>query len=499
MNRHLGRFLLAALSPRMIQRWGGVQAVRTFRRAAATVPAYRDFLTRLRVPINSIWTYDDFARRVPVCDKENYLRQYPLEMLCRHGTLSGKYTLERSSGYSGTPFFWLRARNEDRKLRDHVEYMFRDMFQAHRTQTLVVVTWSQGTWVTGEKFARTVRHLGESGRLKVTVVSPGINLDETIEILTHFLPRFEQTVMAGYPPFLRDIIVQGRERGIDWPRHRVHLFTGGEGFPENWRDFMAEALAIERINRHGAGQIIAGYGSADTGIGAGGETPLALLVRRLAWRDQDLCRDLFGGKPSVPSVFQYEPTLLFAEQIDGELVFTCRSAMPLVRYNIHDRGGTITLEHLTRVLRDHGYNHTTMLRDLGWPKETHYPLPLFYVFGRSDGTATIYGVNIYTEDIYQALSQRDVVSLHTGEFRVRTEYTGRATQRLTVQVRLRPETSPSPALSSAISRQILNSLCDSNTEYRHLHDMKGTRVEPAIELTHAPLGDGGNGFKHRYH
>ena len=499
MNRHLGRLLMTALPPRLIQRWAGWQAVRTFHQAAAAVPAYGDFLARLQVPVGRIWTYGDFVRHVPLCDKQNYLRQYPLEMLCRGGDFRNKYTIERSSGYSGTPFFCLRARGEDRQLSKHVEYLFRDLFAAHRLPTLVVVTWSQGTWVTGEKFARTVRRLGQTGQLKVTVISPGINLEETIEILGHFLPRFEQTVIAGYPPFLKDVVVQGREQGICWPDHRVHLFTGGEGFPENWREFMAETLGIDQINSYGRGQITSAYGSADTGIGAGGETPLALLIRRLAWRDQELCRDLFAGQSRVPSIFQYEPTRILAEEIDGELVFTSRSAMPLVRYNIHDRGGTMCFDHAAEVLGAHGYNHTALLRDLGWPAQTHYPLPLFYVYGRTDGTATIYGVNIYSEDVYQGLSQRGVVGLHTGEFRVQTEYTGQADQRLAVQLRLRPEAAPSPALARTIARQVSASLCQSNAEYRHLHDMKGARVEPTIELTDGPLSGNDNGFKHRYH
>jgi phenylacetate-CoA ligase len=499
MNRYLARSLLTLLSPPLIERWGGWQAVRTFRQAAFHVPAYRDFLTRLNVPADRIRTHQDFVRHVPVCDKKSYLCQYPLEMLCVRGNFRNKYTIERSSGYSGSPFFWLRSRGEDRLLRDHVEYMFRDMFDAHNKQTLVVVTWSQGTWVTGEKFARTVRHLGETDRLKVTVVSPGINLDETMEILNHFLGRFDQTVIAGYPPFLKDIIVRGSREGIRWPDHRVHLFTGGEGFPENWRDFTAEALGIEHLCRRGGGQIISGYGSADTGIGAGGETPFALLIRRLAWRDRSLCRDLFADQSRVPNVFQYEPTRLFAEEISGELVFTRRSAMPLVRYNIHDRGGTISFGHAVEVLKAHGYQHAAMLRDLGWPRETHYPLPLFYVFGRSDGTATIYGVNIYTEDVYQALTQRSLVGLHTGEFHVSTEYNGQADQRLAVHLRLRPESDPSPALAGIIAREILTSLCHSNAEFRHLHDMKGARVEPTIRLTHKPLPKNGNGFKNRYH
>jgi phenylacetate-CoA ligase len=420
-------------------------------------------------------------------------------MLCQKGDFSGKYTIERSSGYTGQPFFWLRSRAEDKQLRHHIEFMFREMFRAHEKQTLVVITWSQGTWVTGEKFARTLRRLGESGDLKVTVVSPGINTEETLEILRHFLPRFPQTVIAGYPPFLKDIVDRGPKEGIHWPDHRVHLLTGGEGFPENWREYIAEALGIERINDRRSGQIISAYGSADTGIGAGGETPFALLVRRLAWENESICRDLFDGQTRVPSIFQYEPTRIFCENIDGELVFTCRSAMPLIRYNIHDRGGTCSFDKVVGILRDHGCQPDKLLRDLGWPLSAFYPLPLFYVDGRMDGTATIYGVNIYTEDVYQALTQRDVVGLHTGEFRIITEYTDHADQQLAVRVRLRPEAEPTEALARDIGTQVMNSLRQSNTEYRHLHDMKGVRVEPRIQLTHQPLTTNGNGFKNRYH
>ena len=82
---------------------------------------------------------------------------------------------------------------------------------------------------------------------------------------------------------------------------------------------------------------------------------------------------------------------------------------------------------------------------------------------------------------------------------MQTEYTGQADQRLAVQLRLRTEAAPSPALARTIARQVSASLCQSNAEYRHLHDMKGARVEPTIELTHGPLSGNDNGFKHRYH
>ena len=68
-----------------------------------------------------------------------------------------------------------------------------------------------------------------------------------------------------------------------------------------------------------------------------------------------------------------------------------------------------------------------------------------------------------------------------------------------MRLRLRPEAEPSPALMQTIRRHVVESLCRSNTEYRHLHEMKGGRVEPIVELTHLPLAVSGNGLKHRYH
>jgi phenylacetate-CoA ligase len=408
------------------------------------------------------------------------------------GTFNGKYTLERSSGHSGEPFFWLREPGEDRHLQAHTEFMFRDSFKAHQKSTLVVVTWSQGTWVTGEKFARVLRNLGSQGQLKVTVVSPGICLDETIEILKTFLPHFDQTIIAGYPPFIKDIVDEGKEQNIRWADHRVHVMSGGEGFPEGWRKYIADALGIQNINHADSPQIISCYGSADTGIGSGAETPFAQLVRILCDNDAGLCQDLFDSS-SPPSIFQYDPTRLFAEEVDGELLFTYRSAIPLVRYNIHDRGGHLAYLNACKALQDHGYRPKEMLRELGWTNNRLVQVPLFYVFGRTDGTTTIYGVNVYTEDVHEALNQRDIVNLHTGEFRVRTVYDRQADQRLRIHVRLKPSTQPSVHMADHIRGEVLSTLVKRNNEFRHLHEAKGARVIPIVELTHEPLNGNGNG------
>jgi phenylacetate-CoA ligase len=48
-------------------------------------------------------------------------------------------------------------------------------------------------------------------------------------------PLFEQTVLFGYPPFLKDVIDAGIADGLDWGRYGVKFVTAGEVFSEDFR------------------------------------------------------------------------------------------------------------------------------------------------------------------------------------------------------------------------------------------------------------------------
>jgi phenylacetate-CoA ligase len=89
----------------------------TFRRAALEVPAYADFLRRNKVVAERIRTPLDFAS-VPPVTKANYLHQYPLNMLARHGDIAEAGTWSTSSGSSGKPAYWPRGAWRAEVLRD---------------------------------------------------------------------------------------------------------------------------------------------------------------------------------------------------------------------------------------------------------------------------------------------------------------------------------------------------------------------------------------------
>src|SRR5205814_9718925 len=85
------------------------------------------------------------------------------------------------------------------------------------------------------------RHLAAKG-YPITVISPGNNKEEIFRVVGQVGPLFEQTVLLGYPPFLKDVIDSGRARGFDWRPLRIKLVMAGEVFSEEWRTLVGERV-----------------------------------------------------------------------------------------------------------------------------------------------------------------------------------------------------------------------------------------------------------------
>jgi phenylacetate-CoA ligase len=77
--------------------------------------------------------------------------------------------------------------------------------------------------------------------------------------------------------------------------------------------------------------------------------------------------------------------------------------VPLVRYNIHDRGGVKSFEEIMKIVKKCGYNIKKELKKYGYTMDDVWHLPFFYVFGRSDGTISVGGALIYPENVDVAL------------------------------------------------------------------------------------------------
>lgn len=90
-----------------------------------------------------------------------------------------------------------------------------------------MVCFPLGTWVGGMFTAAACRHLAAKG-YPITVVTPGNNRAEILRVVSALGPRFAQTILLGYPPFLKDVVDAGIAEGFAWRAQAIRLVLAGE-------------------------------------------------------------------------------------------------------------------------------------------------------------------------------------------------------------------------------------------------------------------------------
>src|SRR5438874_1886495 len=236
-----------------------------------------------------------------------------------------------SSGSTGQPTVWPRSVADEYPIARRFEQAFRDSFRAHQRRTLAIVCFALGTWVGGMYTAACCRHLAARG-YPISVVTPGNNMGEILRVAQRLGPDFDQIVLLGYPPFLKDVIDAGLAAGVDWSALHPKLVMAGEVFSEEWRTLVGE--------RTGATDpcydSVSLYGTADAGV-LGNETPVSVAIRRYLSEHPEAARELFG-ESRLPTLVQYDPQSRFFEDREGTLLFSGDNGAPLIRYHIADSG-----------------------------------------------------------------------------------------------------------------------------------------------------------------
>ncbi|QEX20418.1 phenylacetate--CoA ligase [Hypericibacter adhaerens] len=469
------------------------QALSLFREMAARVPAYGRFLAEQGIDPASIREPDDFAR-LPLTDKANYLLRHPLADLCRDGRLESCDMMAVSSGSTGKPTFWPRFVSDELGTAARFEQAFHDSFAADRRRTLAVVCFALGTWVGGLFTTACCRHLAAKG-YPIMVVAPGNNKTEIWRVVRELAPQFEQTVLLGYPPFLKDVIDGGIAEGIDWRPFGVKLVMAGEVFSEEWRDLVGERAGIAEP----AFGSVALYGTADAGV-LGNETPLSITIRRHLGQDPEAARALFG-ESRLPTLVQYDPRARYFETRDGTLLFSGSNGVPLLRYHIADKGGIVPYDAMLRFLAERGFDPVAALaRERGTatpPGRGLRSLPFVYVFGRSNFTVSYFGANIYPENVTVGLEQPPIAGWVTGKFVLQAVEGLDQAPHLAIAVELAPGIAAEDAKRDAIAQSILAQLLRLNSEFQ-------AYTPPEYRLPRVTLKPTGDpdwfpvGVKHRY-
>ncbi|HEX3605051.1 MAG TPA: phenylacetate--CoA ligase family protein [Candidatus Dormibacteraeota bacterium] len=467
--------------PRWVEPLGARAALRAALHAQRRVPAYADF-----VEANG-WSDDpglpgaERLARLPIMDKRNYILRYTTPERCLDGRIPLVGTeMDESSGSSGVPYNWVRGAMEldevHRQLAMFATYVFRE-------PVVTVNCFSMGAWSTGINTAQALRRTG-------LVKSPGPDLEKVLHTLAFLGPGYPY-VLTGYPPFLREVLEYGDERGFDWRPYRLFGVVGGESMSEQLRDRLLTRFIA----------VYSAYGASDLDIGVAAETPLTVHIRREAATNPGLRRALFGDDPRLPMVFQYNPLDYNVEVIDGELVVTvCRLCMlsPRIRYNIHDAGGAHSYNTLVEICRDFGIDVSAAPTAMG---RRGFQLPLLFVHGRSDATISYMGANIYPEDVEQALHADSRIAEDLGAFCLELKEIGDGAVRPCVHVEVRGDHAGSADLSALLRQQIVDRLLRNSQDFRAAVAENPTAAEVLVELHEpgsGPFAENSRRIKRRY-
>jgi phenylacetate-CoA ligase len=457
------------------------------KRCANEVPAYRQFLANRQVDMNALDSVEAF-RALPLMDKNNYLRVYPLPQRCFGGSLAGADRVAVSSGSTGVATFWPRSAAYELDVAVRFEQVFQDSFHAHERSTLAIVCFALGNWVGGLFTTSCCWHLAHKG-YPLLVATPGNNKTEIFRVVRELAPHFEQTVLLGYPPFIKDVLDAGLAEGIDWAAYRPKLVFAGEVFSEEWRDLVGGRIGSDAPCFASASL----YGTADGGV-LGNETPFSIAIRRWLAGHPEAARALFG-ESRLPTLVQYDPHSRFFEMHEGTLVVSAENSVPLVRYHIADKGGLLSYADMWAFLREWGIQS---LADLGLD-DTFRPreLPFVFVFGRADFTVSYYGANIYPENVTVGLEHPQISQWASGKFVLSTAETGQGDKVLQIAVELLPGLALDDAMKPVIAESIRAQLLRLNSEFANYTPIE--RQLPEISLH--PFGDPEHfplGVKHRY-
>ena len=472
-------WFLTSFPPKVIEKIGKKSAFSLVKEASEKIPAYKEFLSINKIKIDEIKNFED----IPVTTKSQYLKKFPLEKILLE-PITEMDIIYRSSGNTGTPFWWPQLSSKDKTMPQYFDLYYNYLVNFDKYSTLVVNVLDMGVWVAGMTVASNLQRVSLAKNYKLTVMSPGSNIESALEIINRFGKLYDQVMIIGYPPFVECLILEGKKKGLDWKKLNVKVQIGGESFSERWRDKVIEELGVKDSDLLAVTSI---FGSSDTGSGMTGfETAASILIKRLAVKDSKIRKKLFGDD-RLPSLVQFVPMSSYVEEVNGNIVLTSRSGIPLLRYDIEDRGGVIPYEKMKEILSEFGHNLEELLKE--YNQNVIWRLPFFYCFGRRNAVS-IEGAHIYAEDIQTIIAEKELGDINNFKLTIK-EFDDHA-MHFTILLELKKDIKwgkekieEFKAKTQSIFR---SGLIDISGDYKSAHKNNPKVCDPAIEIYHFAEG-----------
>jgi len=389
--------------------WEGLgqkTAMGVFTETAQTIPAYQEFLKEHKFNPDDVKSPEDF-KKIPIIDKYNYIQRYGFNEV--NSVKAGKnlYSFSLSSGTVDEPTIWPRYYQPEEFLPLVVGNYIRLYWQIDKKSTLLINALALGPWNAGFTMHAALKPLTQQYNL--TLANCGADIESIIYTVVKLSKFYDQTIIMSYPTFCRTILDRLEEANVNLKKIHTKLWVGAEGHEVEWRRYINQLITGDPENLTA---ILDTYGIAEAGLIALGSV-MTNLMRDLAFKDIKLRKDLFGKTDCVPNLFQYNTAQFFIEGLNGEILFTSKNATPLIRYNLHDRGGVIRFREMEKILQKHGYDYKKLIEKKGISTEIIWQQPFIYCFGRGSDTVIIGGANVYPEQIAPTLFNGKVKDIHS--------------------------------------------------------------------------------------
>lgn len=451
------------------------EAFDVFEFCSEKIPAYKKFLKKQGVSSKEILKLKKFDL-IPVVEKDNYLRRFEIEELVANKKIPPM--ISASSGSSGKPFYW--PRGNDQELWGgilHSNIVF-DIFKLKNKKVLAIVCFSMGNWVAGTFTLASLRHVADQKNISLSIITPGIDKEDVIRALKDFAPNFESVILIGYPPFLMDILHEASNTGVVLSVFDMYFILAGENFSEKWRSLLLKKAGVNDTEKN---RSISIYGTADA-CAIGHETPLTIHLRNLAEKNKAFFKDFYGEISFTPTTVVYYPEKTYFELLSDELIFTTNTGIPLVRYNIKDKGLLYTHEDVVALLKKHNVYKDVPSAFLKNKQA------ILILKGRNDVSVTFYALNIYPENIKTGLEDDSLKDIVTGKYIAKVQHSKDfVDQKLVIEVELQEDVESIEAHVLLVKNSISNSLIHLNAEYRKLLASIQEKAIPEIILK--PYGD----------
>lgn len=457
------------------ERKGEEAIIKLFKYTYSTVPAYKKFITKHNIVSSKINNIKDFSL-LPLVTKENYLRKYRYIDLFPEKKFFNATTFSATSGSSGEPFYFPRGEMHDSEYEYIAEIFLKNQFEIDKKKTLAVMGFALGIWIGGIFTYKILNKISEKD-YDFTVMPVGTNREQFLSTIKKFGKFYDQVILMGYPPFIKDVLDEAKESGVNWKKYKIKILTAAEGYSERFRDYIVKETGIKNRFK----DIINMYGTVELGTMAN-ETALSNLIRNIASDNNEVFKELFGDATNIPTLAQYYPHIIHFEEINREIIASSfGSSIPLIRYSFYDLGGVIRFDDMVKRLKKVGIDIKKEAKKYNVDKEI-LRLPFVWVYARSDFAIVFRGANIYPEEIRNALGNRNITCFVTGRFTMKRKEDKKLSQILEINIELQKDVEESREISSKIQDAVINELRANNSEFNNEYTSHPQKATPKIIL-----------------